>query len=214
MQPNRIRDKLNAGEPTLATHVHTTWPGMIEVIGLTGIYDYVEFVAEYAPFNLHDLENFCRHSRYYVASDMPNGGYTFDDWTIEKHEETDPVIQYHRLFAETSTLREALVGRIDIRRRDYEYSRINMKESRTQQANYLYSCRKFADFVPAFRTFLSGQDSEYGVFDDLYDYMVAHRAGDDLLGLFDNIFLHRADNRDFFEWDQSANGMLMPSPAR
>ncbi|MDE0436117.1 MAG: hypothetical protein OXH92_19110 [Bryobacterales bacterium] len=161
-----------------------------------------------------DLENFCRHSRYYVASDMPNGGYTFDDWTIEKHEETDPVIQYHRLFAETSTLREALVGRIDIRRRDYEYSRINMKESRTQQANYLYSCRKFADFVPAFRTFLSGQDSEYGVFDDLFDYMVAHRAGDDLLGLFDNIFLHRADNRDFFEWDQSANGMLMPSPAR
>ena len=54
MQPNRIREKLNAGEPTLATHVHTTWPGMIEVIGLTGIYDYVEFVAEYAPFDLHD----------------------------------------------------------------------------------------------------------------------------------------------------------------
>ena len=84
-----------------------------------------------------DLENFCSHARYYVASDLPNGGYTPDDWTIEKHRETDPESQYHRLFAETSSLQEALVGRIDIRRRRYEYSRINMTESRTQQANYL-----------------------------------------------------------------------------
>ena len=70
MQPNRIREKLNAGEPTLATHVHTTWPGMIEVIGLTGIYDYVEFVAEYAPFDLHDLENFCRAAELHNLSTM------------------------------------------------------------------------------------------------------------------------------------------------
>ena len=161
-----------------------------------------------------DLENFCPHARYYVASDLPNGGYTMDDWTIEKHRETDPESQYHRLFAETSSLQGALVGRIDIRRRDYEYSRINMKESRTQQANYLYSCRKFADFVPAFRTFLSGQDSDYHISDDLYNYMVAHGAGDDLLGRFDDIFVHRANNRDFFEWEPGANGMLMPSPAR
>lgn len=70
MQPNRIREKLNAGEPTLATHVHTTWPGMIEIVGLTGIYDYVEFVAEYAPFNLHDLENFCRAAELHNLSTM------------------------------------------------------------------------------------------------------------------------------------------------
>ena len=161
-----------------------------------------------------DLENFCSYAQYYVASDLPNGGYTNDDWTFEKYQETDPETQYHRFFAETSRLQEALIGRIDIKRRDYEYSRINMTESRTQQANYLYSCREFTDFARAFRTFLSGQDSDYHISDDLYDYMVAHRAGDGLLGRFDDVIVHRADNRDFFEWEPGANGMLMPDPTR
>jgi len=161
-----------------------------------------------------DLENFCSHARYYVASDLTNGGYTMDDWTIEKHRETEPESQYHRLFAESSSLEEALLGRIDIKRRDYEYSRINMSESRTQQANYLYSCREFADFGPAFRTFLSSQDGDYHISDDLYDYMDAHRAGEDLFGRFNAVFVYRADNRDFFEWEPGANGMLMPDPTR
>ncbi len=60
MRPNRLREKLNAGEPTLSTHIHTTWPSVVEALGHTGIYDYVEFVAEYAPFDLHDLDNLCR----------------------------------------------------------------------------------------------------------------------------------------------------------
>ena len=161
-----------------------------------------------------DLENFCSHAQYYVASDLPNGGYTMDDWTLEKLWETEPEAAYHRLFSETSSLQEALLGRIDIRRRNYEYSRINMTESRTQQANYLYSCREFADFGPAFRTFLSGQDGDYRISDDLYDYMAAHGASDNLLGRFDDVFVHRADNRDFFEWEPGANGMLMPDPTR
>ena len=89
-----------------------------------------------------------------------------------------------------------------------------MSESRTRQANYLYSCREFADFGPAFRAFLGSRDSDYHISDDLYDYMVAHGAGNDLLGRFDDVFVHRADNRDFFEWEPGANGMLMPDPTR
>ena len=157
-----------------------------------------------------DLENFCRHARYYVASDLPNGGFTMDDWTIEKYNETHPELQYHALFTATSSLEKALIGRIDLRRQRYEYSRNNMTESRTQQANYLYSCRVFEDFGRAFRTFLADQDNDYDISDDLYDYMVTHGAGDDLLARFGGVFVHRADNRDFFEWEPGANGMLMP----
>ena len=36
------------------------WPGMVEIIGHTGVIDYVEFVAEYAPYDLEGLENFGR----------------------------------------------------------------------------------------------------------------------------------------------------------
>ena len=60
MRPNVIREKLDAGEPTLSTHIHSVWPAEIEALGHTGLYDYVEFVAEYGPSDLHDLDNMCR----------------------------------------------------------------------------------------------------------------------------------------------------------
>jgi 4-hydroxy-2-oxoheptanedioate aldolase len=33
---------------------------VVEAIGHTGLFDYVEFLAEYAPFDLQGLDNFCR----------------------------------------------------------------------------------------------------------------------------------------------------------
>ncbi len=65
MRPNRLREKLKAGKPTVSTHIHTTWPSIVEALGHTGLYDYVEFVAEYAPFDLHDLDNLCRAAELY-----------------------------------------------------------------------------------------------------------------------------------------------------
>jgi 2-keto-3-deoxy-L-rhamnonate aldolase RhmA len=61
MRPNRLRQKLEAGLPTLGTHVLSSWPTLVELVGAAGgHYDYVEFVAEYAPFSLHDLDNLGR----------------------------------------------------------------------------------------------------------------------------------------------------------
>ena len=60
MRANKLRELLNSGQPSLGTHVHSTWPSVIEALGHTGIYDYVEFVAEYGPFDLHDFDHLCR----------------------------------------------------------------------------------------------------------------------------------------------------------
>jgi 2-keto-3-deoxy-L-rhamnonate aldolase RhmA len=60
MRKNRFRELLNAGQPTLGTHLLSTWPTIVELVGHTGLYDYVEFSAEYAPFDLHDLDNLGR----------------------------------------------------------------------------------------------------------------------------------------------------------
>lgn len=70
MRRNRFREKLQAGEPTLSTHLHSTWPSVVEAVGHTGLYDYVEFVAEYAPFDLYALENFCRAVELFDLSCM------------------------------------------------------------------------------------------------------------------------------------------------
>ena len=70
MRPNRLREKLNAGEPTVGTHIHTTWPSVVEALGHTGLYDYVEFVAEYGSFDLHDLDNLCRAAELHNMDSM------------------------------------------------------------------------------------------------------------------------------------------------
>lgn len=60
MRPNRLRALLNAKEPTVGTHLLSTWPTLVELVGQVGAYDYVEFTAEYAPFHMHDLDNLGR----------------------------------------------------------------------------------------------------------------------------------------------------------
>ena len=68
MRPNKLRELLKANKPTLSTHIHTTWPSVVEAIGHTGLYDYVEFVGEYGPFDLHDLDNLARAGDIYNMS--------------------------------------------------------------------------------------------------------------------------------------------------
>ncbi|MCC6626184.1 MAG: 2,4-dihydroxyhept-2-ene-1,7-dioic acid aldolase [Chloroflexi bacterium] len=60
MRENRLRTLLNEGKPTFGTRIQSPWPTMIEFAGRSGQFDYVEFVAEYAPYTLHDLDNMGR----------------------------------------------------------------------------------------------------------------------------------------------------------
>ena len=70
MRENKIRSLLKAGRPTLSTRIQSVWPSIVEVIGHTGLFDYVEFLAEYAPHTLQDLENICRAAELYNLGTM------------------------------------------------------------------------------------------------------------------------------------------------
>lgn len=70
MRENKIRSLLQAGKPTLSTRIQSAWPSVVEVIGHTGLFDYVEFLAEYAPYTLQDLENFCRAAELHDLGTM------------------------------------------------------------------------------------------------------------------------------------------------
>src|SRR5438874_2994914 len=60
MRRNRLRELLTADQPSLSTPIHSTWPSIIELVGHSRMFDYVEFVAEYAPYDLYALENLGR----------------------------------------------------------------------------------------------------------------------------------------------------------
>lgn len=56
---NKLRDIINAGGFSVATRVNSSWPLITELVGKAG-FDYVEFLAEYAPVTQHDFENIAR----------------------------------------------------------------------------------------------------------------------------------------------------------
>ena len=70
MRRNKLRELLKSGQPTLGTRLNNTWPSVVEVVGRTGLFDYVEFLGEYAPFDLFALDNFCRAAELYDLSSM------------------------------------------------------------------------------------------------------------------------------------------------
>lgn len=61
---------MRKGEPSIGTRVMIAWPGVTELIGYAGSYDYVEFVSEYAPYDLYDLENMARAAELVGISSM------------------------------------------------------------------------------------------------------------------------------------------------
>jgi len=70
MRPNRFRQLLRDGHPTFGTHLFSQWPTIVEVVGHTGNFDYIEFSGEYAPYDLFSLENFIRATELYNMSSM------------------------------------------------------------------------------------------------------------------------------------------------
>ncbi len=57
MRKNHLRALLDAGRPSLGTRLLIAWPTIIELAGHSGMIDYVEFLAEYAPYTHFTLEN-------------------------------------------------------------------------------------------------------------------------------------------------------------
>ena len=60
MRRNKLRELLNEDKPSLGTHLHTPWPSVFEMVGISGQFDYIEYVSEYAPFDLHTMDNIGR----------------------------------------------------------------------------------------------------------------------------------------------------------
>lgn len=91
MRENKLRALINQKAPTVATRIYSRWPFITEIIGATGLYDYVEFLAEYAPFTQEELENICiaadahgmsaiikidMQNRFYVAQKAIAAGFS------------------------------------------------------------------------------------------------------------------------------------------
>ncbi len=60
MRKNTFKQLIKEKKPTLGMRVVIPWPRVMETVGLTGQYDYVEFASEYSPWDYELLENLAR----------------------------------------------------------------------------------------------------------------------------------------------------------
>jgi len=70
LKVNRLRELIRKDEPSIGTRIMISWPGLIEIIGNTGFYDYVEFLSEYGPYDLYDFDNLARAAELVGISSM------------------------------------------------------------------------------------------------------------------------------------------------
>jgi 2-keto-3-deoxy-L-rhamnonate aldolase RhmA len=70
MRRNSIRERLRSGKPTISTRLQLSDPIVVETVGHSGAFDYVEFLAEYSSFGLRTLEEFCRAAELHSLGTM------------------------------------------------------------------------------------------------------------------------------------------------
>lgn len=70
MKQNGLRELLRDGRPTVGTRLTLFDPSVVEMIGHTQAFDYVEFGGEYAAYDLRGLEDFCRAAEVHSLGTM------------------------------------------------------------------------------------------------------------------------------------------------
>ena len=80
MKENKLRKILDANLPSIGTRLWSSWAFFTEAVGSTGNYDYIEFLAEYAPFTQYDLEHIAMAAELHdmgsmIKVDFQNRGY-------------------------------------------------------------------------------------------------------------------------------------------
>ena len=84
MKENKLRYILDNDLPSIATRLWSSWPFFTEAVGSTGNYDYIEFLAEYAPFTQYDLENIARAAELHNMSSMIKVDFLNRDYVAQK----------------------------------------------------------------------------------------------------------------------------------
>ena len=86
---NKLRELIDADKPSFGMNVTVDSPDVVEIIGKTGLVDYIEFEAEYMPYSLHSLDNLARATELYgmtsmIKIDKENQGFRLENYDLER----------------------------------------------------------------------------------------------------------------------------------
>lgn len=84
MQENKMRQLLEKDSPTISTRLWSGWGVFTEMVALTGNFDYVELIAEYAPLTEKDFENVAMAAELHNIGSMLKVDYQNHGYVAQK----------------------------------------------------------------------------------------------------------------------------------
>ena len=84
MQENKMRQLLEKDSPTISTRLWSGWGVFTEMVALTGNFDYVELIAEYAPLTEKDFENVAMAAELHNSGSMLKVDYQNHGYVAQK----------------------------------------------------------------------------------------------------------------------------------
>lgn len=156
------------------------------------------------------LANLTPYCDYLVASDLPIGGYTLDDWTEEKWNETDIDYQLPLILTRGKSIAAALTDYLDLSRQRWVYSRNNMVAGHVLQSLSLYKSDEFSGL----QTLVAPEAQARGLFNfspyhnDLYTF-IKTTGKPEIEQQFLALRVGYRSNKDFFDWPADFNGLTI-----
>lgn len=84
MKENLLRRILRENRPSIGTRLWSAQPFFTEAAGVCGNFDYIEFMAEYAPFDQYDLENIVRAAELHGMGSMIKIDFQNRAWIAQR----------------------------------------------------------------------------------------------------------------------------------
>lgn len=173
--------------------------------------DFLDLGGNCSEGNTAVVSNFYPYFDYILASDLLIGGFNFDDWTIEKYNQTDPDYQYPLILTPDKTIRDSLSQLLDLFRLRWEYSRNNMIAGQEKQSLSLYKADAFETLAYSLGQELMAHPVNLGNYHyDLYTY-IKSLGRSDMESQFLSFRTEYRSNKDFFPWDVDTNGLSIVS---
>lgn len=84
MTENKLREILRGGGSSICTRISSRWGLITELAAYGGCYDYIEYLAEYAPLQVEDLENLARACELHGMGSILKVDFQNRAWVAQK----------------------------------------------------------------------------------------------------------------------------------
>lgn len=146
---------------------------------------------------------------YILASELSVGGYSQDNSNITKFMEVFDFNNYPSIFKENISLEKKLEKLVELKRKDWEYSKQNMIKKRTNQSVNLYKMDEYKPLMNHARDIFKEKNIQLQKYNNDLKTLLQSADDSQLMNEYNKLIVARKTNKDFFNWDKDIDALFI-----